>query len=145
MRTATSNWPQHETDSQRVEILAAADRLLAGTPTRSTGNLSVVQLAAEANVKYWVVAQKHTDLRDHFQRLTIHARQQAAAFRDNHDALHRLRNEHAQLKQHCNGLEELLRTYATVINELAVENEGPRDQASTPQATITHYRRDEQA
>jgi hypothetical protein len=43
-----------------MAILAAADRLLAGTPRLSTGNLSVVQLATEADVKYWVVAQKHT-------------------------------------------------------------------------------------
>jgi hypothetical protein len=47
----------HETDPQRIAILTAADRLLAGTPKRSTGNLSIVQLAVEANVKYWVVAQ----------------------------------------------------------------------------------------
>jgi hypothetical protein len=52
MKTATSSWPHDETDPERVEILAAADRLLAGSPTRSTGNLSVVQLAAEADIKY---------------------------------------------------------------------------------------------
>ena len=61
-KTASTNWPHHETNPQRIAILNAADRLLAGTPKRSTGNLSVVQLAIEANVKCWVVTQKHTDL-----------------------------------------------------------------------------------
>jgi len=74
MGTATNSWPTRETDPQRVAILAAADRLLAGTPQRSTGNLSIVQLAVEADLKYWIVAQKHTDLRDYFQHLAAKAR-----------------------------------------------------------------------
>jgi hypothetical protein len=53
MGIATDNWPEIETDPQRQALLTAADRLLAGTPTRSTGNLSVVQLAIEADVRYW--------------------------------------------------------------------------------------------
>lgn len=69
MGAAIDSWPTQETDPHRSAILAAADRLLAGTPLRSTGNLSVVQLAIEADVKYWVVAQRHTDLRDHFHHL----------------------------------------------------------------------------
>jgi len=72
MKTATASWPTNETDPQRIAILEAADRLLSGTPQRSTGNLSIVQLAVEANVKYWLVAQKHPDLRDHFQQLVLH-------------------------------------------------------------------------
>lgn len=56
MGAATDSWPTQETDPQRRAILAAADRLLAGAPCRSTGNLSVVQLVVEADVKYWVVA-----------------------------------------------------------------------------------------
>jgi hypothetical protein len=71
MGIATSAWSTRESNPQRVAILDAADRLLAGTPQRSTGNLSVVQLAAEADLKYWIVVQKHPDLRDHFQRLVV--------------------------------------------------------------------------
>ena len=59
VKPATRTWPHHESEPQRVAILAAADRLLTGTPDRSTGNLSVIQLAIEADIKYWVVAQKH--------------------------------------------------------------------------------------
>jgi hypothetical protein len=56
MKPATRSWPHRESEPHRVAILAAADRLLTGAPDRSTGNLSVVQLAIEADIKYWVVA-----------------------------------------------------------------------------------------
>jgi hypothetical protein len=70
-----------------VGILAAADRMLSGKPQRCSGNLSVSQLAVEANVKYWVVAQRHTDLRDHFQRLAVAARRAAHAHDDDNDPI----------------------------------------------------------
>lgn len=138
-RTASTSWTHHETDPQRIAILAAADRLLAGGPKRSSGNLSIVQLAREANVKYWVVAQKHTDLRDHFQRLAVPARKAAAAFHDSQDPLTVLRKDHAALKAHCEGLEQLLQTYATVINELTLHNETLRSAARTTTATVTAF------
>ena len=54
-------------DADRAAIQAAADRLLAGTPLRSTGELTVVQLAAEAGVKRWLLTHKHRDLAERFQ------------------------------------------------------------------------------
>ncbi len=141
MKTATTSWPVRETDPQRIAILGAADRLLAGIPSRSTGNLSTVQLAVEADVKYWVVAQKHPDLRDHFQQLVVHARRTAAAVRDNYDPHTRLQRDHDALKNHCAELEKLVRTYAQVINELALENKALREQATSPRTTITPLRR----
>jgi hypothetical protein len=124
MGTATNARPTRETDPQRVAILTAADRLLAGAPLRSTGNLSVIQLAVEADVKYWIIAQKHTDLRDHFQRLATAARRSPGAPSANGELEIRCR----ELRQHCAGLEALLQTYATVINELARENQALREQ-----------------
>jgi hypothetical protein len=108
MGIATSAWPTRETDPQRLAILDAADRLLAGTPRRSTGNTSVVQLAVEADLKYWIIAQKHTDLRDHFQRLATTARTSIRAPNANTE----LESKYAELRQHCAGLEALLQTYA---------------------------------
>jgi formylmethanofuran:tetrahydromethanopterin formyltransferase len=52
--------------AERDAIQAAAGRLLAGAPTRSTGALTVLQLAAEAGVKRWVLTHKHPDLRQAF-------------------------------------------------------------------------------
>jgi hypothetical protein len=140
-RAASTSWPHHETDPQRIAVLAAADRLLAGTPKHSTGNLSIVQLAVEANVKYWVVAQKHTDLRDHFQRLAVPARKAAAAFHDSQDPLTVLQKDHAALKAHCEGLEQLLQTYATVINELSIQNESLQAQIRSTAGTVTPIHR----
>ena len=122
-RTATASWPTEETDPQRVGILAAADRMLSGKPQRCSGNLSVSQLAVEANVKYWVVAQRHTDLRDHFQRLAVAARRAAHAHDDDNDPIVKLRRKNAALTDHCQSLERLVQQYAVIINELTLENE----------------------
>lgn len=122
-RTATKSWPTEEVDPQRVGILAAADRMLSGKPQRCGGNLSVSQLAVEANVKYWVVAQKHTDLRDHFQRLAVAARQAAAAHHDDNDPIVQLRRRNAELAAQCDSLARLVQQYAIIINELTLENE----------------------
>lgn len=92
-RTATTSWRTEEADPQRVGILAAADRMLSGKPQRCSGNLSVSQLAVEADVKYWVIAQKHTDLRDHFQRLAVAARRAAHAHDDDNDPIVKLRQK----------------------------------------------------
>lgn len=54
-------------DADRAAIQAAADCLLHGTPLRSTGELTVVQLAVEAGVKRWLLPHKHRDLAEHFQ------------------------------------------------------------------------------
>lgn len=136
MPTATASWTTPETDPQRKAILAAADRLLAGTPRYSSGNLSVVQLAVEAQVKYWVVAQRHTDLRNHFQALVQAIGHGCGTARRASAEPDRLREERDRLRQHCAGLEELVRTYAAVINELALENRALRDQA-TPRGNVT--------
>lgn len=134
VKPATRSWPHRESQPQRAAILAAADRLLTGTPDRSTGNLSVIQLAIEADVKYWVVAQKHTDLRDHFQQLAAQTRQTASGVRDHNDPFARLQREHQELKKHCARLEDLVQTYAVVINELSL-NGSIRDQAHRAHVT----------
>jgi hypothetical protein len=54
------------TDRERGQIRAAMGRLLAGTPLRSDGALTVVSLAIEADVKRHVLTHRHTDLKDEF-------------------------------------------------------------------------------
>ena len=145
VKPATKSWPRRESEPQRAAILAAAGRLLTGTPDRSTGNLSVVQLAIEADLKYWVVAQKHTDLRDHFQQLAAQTRQTDIGVRHPcRDPFARLQREHQELKEHCASLEDLVQTYAVVINELSLENRAIRDQAHHGHVTplpVPHARR----
>ena len=52
--------------ADRDAIRAAIDRLLAGTPLRSNGSLTIVALADEANVKRHLLTHRHTDLKDEF-------------------------------------------------------------------------------
>ncbi len=134
-RSATTSWSASETEPQRVAILSAADRLLAGAPLRSTGNLSVVQLAAEADLKYWIVAQKHVDLRDHFKRLAAQTRRAGSASAPL-DELVRLQNKNRELAAHCNQLKDLVTAYAIVINELSIENSALRQEQTERQATV---------
>lgn len=136
MDTATRTWTPSEQDPQRIAILAAADRLLAGTPSRSTGRLSVVQLAIEANVKYWIVAQKHPDLRTHFQKLAAENQNMATDSTTQTD----LRTETDRLRRHCRDVEALLELYATVINELDIENRALRQRIDNPTAVIIPLR-----
>jgi hypothetical protein len=51
---------------ERERIRAAMDRILAGTPERSNGALTVVALAIEADVPRNALTQRHTDLKNEF-------------------------------------------------------------------------------
>lgn len=51
---------------ERDAITAAMERLLAGTPLRSSGNLDIISLAEEAGLKRNKLTHKHTDLKDRF-------------------------------------------------------------------------------
>ena len=114
---------RNDADPVRRSILAAVDRLLTGAPIRSTsGRLSISQLAVEAGIERWRLTHQHTDLKDQFQQrvrqLDADRGRQTKAVSD----LEALRHDHAELRRHCATLEERLRTYATVINLLALEN-----------------------
>lgn len=117
-----------ETDPVRKAILAAMDRMLSGSPKRSTGRLSVSQLAIEADVRRWQLTHRHTDLRDLFQARV----REAEDFRGTHqktveerDDLHRRNRE---LQRYCSELEERVQTYAVVINLMALEYEALTEQ-----------------
>jgi len=53
-------------EEERQAVVAAMERLFAGTPLRSSGNLDIVTLANEAGVKRNKLTHKHTDLKDRF-------------------------------------------------------------------------------
>lgn len=113
---------RNEADPVRRSILAAMDRLLTGVPARSTGRLSVSQLAVEADVERWRLTHQHTDLKDLFQSRARDLESRRGASIAAVDELASLRNDHAELRRHCADLEQRLRTYATVINLLTLEN-----------------------
>jgi hypothetical protein len=110
-----------ERQAERDAIQAAMARLLAGTPTRSSGALTVLQLAAEAGVKRWVLTHKHPDLRKAFEEQRQAANGVPAAYQhlqgkvaDLEAANQRLRAENAELGERVD-------IYAQVIHALTVK------------------------
>ncbi|MGW0633099.1 hypothetical protein [Streptomyces sp. NPDC002758] len=107
--------------AERDAIQAAAQRLLAGTPTRSTGALTVVQLAAEAGVKRWVLTHKHPDLRKEFEEARESVNGIPAAFQTLQAKVDDLETANKRLRQHNNELTERNEIYAQVIHALTSE------------------------
>ncbi|MET7620523.1 hypothetical protein [Streptomyces sp. NPDC005408] len=114
--------------AERVAIQTAADRLLAGTPQRSTGALTVLQLAAEAGVKRWVLTHKHPDLKDDFLARRTLANGIPPAFQHLQARASDLEERNRRLLETNRHLTERVETYAQVIAELLTE----RDRLHTP-------------
>jgi hypothetical protein len=107
--------------TEREAIRAAADRLLDGTPLRSTGELTVVQLAAEANVKRWLLTHKHRDLAEQFQarvHLLAGDPPPVAALKTK---IRELEEANARLSAADAEQRTQIEFYAHVINELSTE------------------------
>jgi hypothetical protein len=109
-------------DTVRTAIQAAMDRLLAGTPLRSTGRLSVSQLALEAGVKRWYLTHQHLDLKELFQARVKAANHAPEAFAKRLGELELLKKKHADLLKYTAELEERMEIYAASINLLSQEN-----------------------
>ncbi|MFH9417426.1 hypothetical protein [Streptomyces rochei] len=112
----------NEQDPVRRDIIAAINRLLAGTPHRSNGRLNVTQLAIEADVKRWHLTHQHTDLKDRFQAGAAREEAKRTKAAQAGDDLEKLKRENAELRRHCRHLESRLEIYATALNQLALEH-----------------------
>jgi hypothetical protein len=110
-------------DADRAAIQAAADRLLAGTPLRSTGELTVVQLAAEASVKRWLLTHKHRDLTEQFQARAKARGGDPPPVQKLKAKLRALEERHAEVNAANAELRALKEHYATVIHELSIDQE----------------------
>jgi septal ring factor EnvC (AmiA/AmiB activator) len=114
----------------RERIRAAMDRILAGTPQRSNGALTVVALAIEADVPRNALTQRHTDLKNEFYQ---RVRERGAPSEDEA----RLRATIARLKKTIEGKnKELAQLRADVpalvraVSQLTLENQQLRDAQS---------------
>jgi len=108
-------------DAERDAIKAAMDRLLNGTPAVSTGALSVLQLAAEAGVKRWVLTHKHPDLKAEFERRRTASNGIPAAFQNLQAHVTDLEDTCRRLRADKTELTERVQVYAQVIHELTAE------------------------
>jgi hypothetical protein len=112
-----------QVDDIQQRLRTAADRLLAGTPQRSTGKLTIVDLAAEADVKRWILTHKHPDLMRAYQVefATACEQRQVTPTSPNGDRIRALEKQLGEARNQNRALTELVRTYAVVINDLAEE------------------------
>jgi hypothetical protein len=115
---------------ERAQIRAAMDRILAGSPERSNGGLTVVALAIEAGVPRNALTQRHTDLKAEFY-------QRIKEGGGNNEDEARLRAANAKLSKSLSARgKELaqaradIRALVRAVNQLATENQQLRDAQS---------------
>jgi septal ring factor EnvC (AmiA/AmiB activator) len=121
---------------ERNAIKSAASRLLAGTPLRSNGALTVVSLAQEADVKRHVLTHRHTDLKDLFYaqvRAQGHVPDSERKLRKDLDTTQR---RLAEANEHIKTLENDNDMLARMVNVLATENTQFRDQLQTASSAV---------
>jgi len=123
-------------DAERDAIKAAMDRLLNGAPAASTGALSVLQLAAEAGVKRWVLTHKHPDLKAEFERRRTASNGIPSAFQNIQAHVTDLEDTCRRLRADKTELTERVQVYAQVIHELTAELSRLREERASPRNVI---------
>ncbi|WP_411576576.1 hypothetical protein [Streptomyces mutabilis] len=121
---------------ERDRIHAAMDRILAGTPERSDGALTIKSLAAEADVPRNALTQRHLDLKNEFYA-KVKERGQPT------DVEVRLRRQIVKLKElRADDKDELAQLRADrealvrVVNQLTLENRQIRQQLMAPSSVV---------
>ncbi|MFD0622202.1 hypothetical protein ACFQ2K_05860 [Streptomyces sanglieri] len=105
-----------------VKLRAAAERLLAGTPLHSSGKLTILDLAEEAQVKRWLLTHKYPNtLMAKYQAEFKAARHKSEPVKKAEAELDRLRDDLARVRTEKRQLSELVGTYAVMIEQLARE------------------------
>lgn len=114
--------------NERERIRAAMDRILAGTPQRCNGALTVVALAQEADVPRNALTQRHTDLKNEFYERVKERGGPLELETELRATISKLRttidNKNQELKRLCADVPALVR----VVNQLTLENEQLRHQ-----------------
>jgi hypothetical protein len=115
---------------ERDAIEAAMARLLAGTPIRSSGTLTIMTLAIEAGLKRNKLTHKHTDLRDRFRaevvRLNGVTEREARLL----DELELARHQLAEAKADRDNYRATSEVFARAMHVLTVENEALRKEVA---------------
>jgi hypothetical protein len=131
------------TTTERDGIRAAINRLLAGTPLRSDGALTVVSLAAEADVQRHLLTHRHTDLKDGFYARIRAQRHSPASELAIRQEVEELKKKLDQAREKLKVLQAANETYARVVNVLTTENEQLKQTANQnlPHVTSIHANR----
>ncbi|MCC3655743.1 hypothetical protein LIX60_30655 [Streptomyces sp. S07_1.15] len=106
----------------RLALRTAADRLLAGIPLHSSGKLTILDLAEEAQVKRWLLTHKYpTTLMAKYQAEFKAARHKSEPVKKAEAEIDKLRDDLAKARKEKRQLADLLGTYAVMIEQLARE------------------------
>jgi hypothetical protein len=122
------------TDPTRNDIRAAMDRLLAGTPLRSDGALTIVALAAEAGIKRHILTHRHTDLKEEFYARVRAQDRIPDSEKRLRDELEATQRPLADLHQQSRQQQQTIETLARIVNVLTVENDQLTTQLSQQRA-----------
>ncbi|WP_409239359.1 hypothetical protein [Streptomyces sp. PA5.6] len=105
-----------------LKLRAAADRLLAGTPLHSSGKLTILDLAEEAQVKRWLLTHKYpTTLMAKYQAEFKAARHKSEPVKKAEAEIDKLRKDLSRVREEKRQLAALLGNYAVMIEQLARE------------------------
>nr|WP_228867311.1 hypothetical protein [Streptomyces halstedii] len=127
-------------DKERENIRASMDRLLAGTPLRSDGALTVLALAAEADVKRHVLTHRHTDLKDEFYARVRAQGQVPDSERKLREELKKTKERLAEVIEENRRQREEIEMFARVVNVLSVENYQLRGRLDLKRAPVVAIR-----
>jgi septal ring factor EnvC (AmiA/AmiB activator) len=111
------------TDPTRNHIRAAMDRLLAGTPLRSDGALTIVALAAEAGIKRHILTHRHTDLKEEFYARVRAQNRIPESERRLRDQLEAAQRRLSDLNEQNRQQQQSIDAFARIVNVLTVEKE----------------------
>lgn len=122
---------------ERDRIRTAMDRILAGTPERSNGALTIVALAIEADVPRNALTQRHPDLKNEFYE---HVRSRGGT----PDAEARLRKQIVELKETIarknaalKQLKDDVQGFLAENTRITLENQELRDVLSGNKSNVT--------
>ena len=104
------------------QLRAAADRLLAGTPLRSDGKLTIKSLAEEAGIKRWILVNKYPlQLKNKYEAEFRQAGKKAASVRKADERADQLIRQLREARAEITHLEAVNRAYALIIDQLSAE------------------------
>jgi hypothetical protein len=125
---------------ERERIRAAMDRILAGTPERSNGALTVVALAQEAAVPRNALTQRHLDLKnDFYERVKERGATPDAEIRLRRTVV-KLRETIANKNKELDQLRADVPALVRVVQQLTLENAQLRELLAQPGSNVVPLR-----
>lgn len=127
-------------EDTRRNIREAMQRLIDGCPIRSDGKLTIKSLAAEADVKRWVLTHKHQDLQNEFHDRVQSAKSTPKALLKLIDSNEKFKDEVAQLREKIRDLSEENHRMMRIIHVLTLENQNQSEKSRSHDSKVTHLR-----